>query len=37
MTPRDVDQLSDAEWEAFIRYMRDEARAVQRAQRKKSR
>jgi hypothetical protein len=35
MTPRDVDQLSDAEWWAFVRFMRDEARAVERAQRRK--
>ena len=34
MTPRDVDALSDAEWEAFVTFMRDEARAAQRAQRR---
>ena len=35
MTPRDVDALSDAEWEAFVQFMRDEARAQQRAARRR--
>lgn len=35
MTPRDVDMLSDAEWAAFIQYMRDEARTLERAQRRR--
>ncbi len=35
MTPRDVDQLTDVEWEAFVTFMRDEARAAQRAARRR--
>lgn len=35
MTPRDVDALSDAEWEAFVQYMKDEAKAAQRAERRR--
>jgi hypothetical protein len=37
MTPREVDQLTDAEWDAFTDFMRDEARAVRQAARKRSR
>lgn len=37
MTPRDVDALTDAEWHAFVQYMRDDARAQQRAARKRAR
>lgn len=36
MTPRDVDRLTDAEWDAFVQYMRDEARAAERAQRRRA-
>lgn len=32
MTPREVDELSNDELEAFQRYMRDELRATKRAQ-----
>lgn len=32
MTPRDVDELSDVELDAFERYMRDEIRAIRKAQ-----
>jgi hypothetical protein len=31
MTPRDVDQLSDDEWAAMVRYMRKEAREHEKA------
>ena len=34
MTPRDMDALTDAEYDAFVRHMRDEARAQERARRK---
>lgn len=34
MTPREVDQLSDAEWDAFVRFMRAEIKARERANRK---
>jgi hypothetical protein len=37
MTPRDVDALSDAEWRAFVQYMRDEAKAMERAERRRKR
>ena len=35
MTPRDVDMLADAEYEAFCRHMRDEARRLERARRRR--
>lgn len=37
MTPRDVDQLTDAEYQAFDRYMRQEAKDLQRQARKAGR
>lgn len=36
MTPRDVDRLTDAEYTALVQYMKDEARAAQRAQRRRA-
>jgi hypothetical protein len=35
MTPRDVDALTDAEWDAMVTFMRDEARAQRRAARRR--
>jgi hypothetical protein len=35
MTPRDVDQLSEDEYRAFVRYMNKEARELERANRKR--
>lgn len=37
MTPRDVDALSDAEWSALVTFMRDEAKAIGRAERRRKR
>jgi hypothetical protein len=34
MTPTDVYALDDDEYAAFVDYMREEARAIERAQRK---
>lgn len=34
MTPTDVYALADDEYQAFVDYMREEDRAIQRAQRK---
>ena len=34
MTPRDVDQLSDAEYRAFWTYLEDEVREVERQARR---
>ncbi len=31
MTPREVDQLTDAEYHTFVRHMTDYARAVEKA------
>jgi len=34
MTPRDVDDLTDDEWRAFVRYMRKESKDLEAAARK---
>jgi hypothetical protein len=35
LTPRDVDALTDDEYEAFVAYMREEAREMKRASRRR--